>query len=271
MSAFIYLSELDDRVQDAESITFSHTTLGAIGSDPEYPLTNLQTTDISELWRSEALGGSSPISIAYYLHVDLGTSGAQWDLVTLINHDFDEFDTLVALYSGATNVLGSMTFHGYFTWREFDMYMRLATPVTHRHLRVMFGAFGGWVASMGRLMVGLSVVSPIPPKYGWSISPNTKAIDLRSAFNVKHIDVFCQYHEFNFPFIVSANSAANSFMAFLKSLLGMKYWFFLIPDSTEYEGYVVRQMSQPRRIRGYYNEFDDVRAEEESRGVRIGS
>ena len=68
-----------------------------------------------------------------------------------------------------------------------------------------------------------------------------------------------------------ANAAAATFFAFLKSLQGMRYWFFLIPDSTEYDGYVVRQMSQPRRIRDYYNEFDDVVVEEESRGVRIGA
>jgi hypothetical protein len=278
LSAFIWLSERDDLAVNA-SISLTQTDGTPVASNSAFPITNLQTSDITELWKSSTLTGNISLGLpvlSYLLNIDLGASlspptAQTWDEVVLINHDFARTTTLFHLYSGTTPVLGSMTDRGVFTWREFDMYIKLAVPSSHRFLKIWFGSSITWTASMGRIMVALSNFSLAKPKLGWSISMVTKQTDNRSAFNVKHVDTFCQYRQFSFTFIPTVKSPSEHFMEFLIALQGMRYWFFLIPDSTEYHGYVVRQMSQPRRIRDFYEQIDEVQCEEESRGVRISA
>lgn len=261
MSAFVYLADQDDifRTLDMDvDVGFSPGFSGT-GFEPA----NLQTSDITKLWRSSPMAGDPG---GYIISIDLGV-GVTWDFVAWINHDFPESAT-VELKSGTT---GSVLDHtDEIPWREFDMYFRAAAPRTDRYIQIRLQNDDDFQVSAGRLLVGLATVSAVPPTYGWSIAPVTKAADNRSAFNVKNVDVFCQYHQLRFPFMNKiGNAAAVTFITFLKSLQGMKNWFFLIPDSTEYDGYAVRLMSQPRRIRSQRNDFDDVFVEEESRGVRI--
>ena len=262
MSAFIYLTDQADLFRSLDPATQIGNAIGFAGDG--FETENLQTSDITELWMSPAATPGDP---SYYeLAIDLGASPVSWDFVAWINHDFPSTGAY-RVRSGAT---GAYELHtDAFTWREHDMYFRATTPRSDRHISLGIQISTDFQISAGRVLVGLSTVATVPPKYGWDISFKSKASDNRSAFNVKHIDVYCEYHQFNFPFIQTANAAAVTFWTFLKSLQGMKNWFFLVPDSTEYDGYVVRQMSQPTRTRDYYNKFEDVICEEESRGVRI--
>ena len=264
MSAFIYLKDSSDifRTLDASLPTSADVT-NPIGEASGFPFDNLQSSDITELWMSPPATPGDPS--AYELNIDLG-AGVSWDFVAWINHDFPSTG-VYGFKSGPTAPASALT--DAFTWREHDMYFRTTSTRTHRYLQLTIQISTDFQISAGRLLIGLSTVATVPPKYGWDISFKSKASDNRSAFNVKHIDVYCEYHQFSFPFIQTANAAAVTFWTFLKSLQGMKNWFFLVPDSTEYDGYVVRQMSQPTRTRDYYNRFEDVICEEESRGVRI--
>lgn len=272
-TTFVYLSETADQADDSTITLTESDGTTPVASDVAFPLTNLKTSDITELWQSTNMdgheSGGNPV-LAQRLNIDRGVT-TNWDLVCLVNHNFAQTVTRFALYSGTTNVLGSMTSRGDFTWRSGDMYIRLSTPTTHRYLVIQFANIAVWTPSMGRLLIGSSTVSALQLKYGWTISPETKQSVNISAFNVKHVDTFCQYKQLSLPVVIGSKASAATLMTFLESLQGMRYWFFLIPWIDEYDGYVVRQMSKPVRTRDFNEEINTVEVEEESRGVRIGA
>lgn len=259
MSAFIYLADLADLFRDPATLYGNALSV----SSSVFAFDNLRTSDITKLWQSAEANGDPGY---YEITIDLGSS-RPWDFVAWINHDFPSTGAY-RVKSGTTS--GVLDYSSAITWREHDMYHRTPATRTDRYLSLGIQNDNDFQISAGRLLIGLSTVSPVPPTYGWDIRPITKHSDNRSSFNVPNVDVFARYKGLRFPFMSQiGNTAAATFIDFLAELQGPKHWFFLIPDSTEYDGYAVNLVSQPRRIRGRRNDFDDVEVEECARGVRI--
>lgn len=259
--AFVYLSELDDLFQDA--------TIGTTaGSSTGFPFANSQTSDIAELWISAPVTGGSGTTVIH--NIDLGSS-LPWSEVAILNHTYPQTAT-ITVKSGPTAGVGANS--DTMTWRQFNMYFLAATPRTHRYLQITVNDTANpYTLSHGRILVGPATYPPMPPRFGddigWTQELVTKSNDLRSNLNAKNIDTLCQYARLTFTFGAMTNAHGEAFYNFLATLKGNRYWFFLIPITSEYHGYVVRLMSVPLRVRNFHNSFPVIELEEESRGVQV--
>ncbi len=160
------------------------------------------------------------------------------------------------------------------TWREFDMYFRTASTRTDRYIRITFHdtvtASHSW--SAGRVMIGLSSSLTRTFNYGWRRRRCQVNRSKRSDLGARTVNMLYQYFQFVFSFTQMTAAEALVLTNFTDSLVGDGSYLFLIPDTSDYNGYIVRlDTPSVEETFDFYRGVGELVFTEESRGTRIGA
>lgn len=265
MSYFTYLRESDDLVRNLNP----ETNLGAnySGTGVDFGLVNIQQSDISKPYISQSSPATAYDNIVSF---DFGAA-TPWDEVVIINHNFDP-SIVVTVKSGTTGAVLDHT--DVMTYRAGDMYFRAATPRTDRYLTIEIADSILTIHSysIGRVMIGLARSPDKDYNYGWRRRRVAVNRTKMSELGARSVTTLYKRFEFVLPFSQMSEAQVDEITTFTDSLDGDAVYFFLVPNTTKYDGYVLRMTSTTvEEINDFHWALSDLVFAEESRGTRIGA
>lgn len=259
MSFFTFLTDPAD--------LFPECVLGvSYGSvTDDFPYTNLQTSDISQLYITTAITGGFDLLI----EIDLVTT-PPWNQVVIINHDIDP-SAVVTVRSGPDSSLAGHT--DVMPYRQFDMFFRTASTRTDRYVEIHIHdtISAAHSVAIGRIMVGLATTLTSNFSYDWRRRRKKINRSKRSDLNARSVDRIVRYLEFVLTFEEMTDAQLLSLTTFTDSLEGDAIWFFLILDPSLPDGYVVTLSTEVEETINRRHTVQELVFSEESRGLRIGA
>lgn len=264
MSYFSYLRESDDLVRNLDISTGFGANYGS--SVPGFPATNLMVSDIAQLYVGQAPDATGYADVWSF---DLGGS-VPWNQICIINHDFDP-SVVVTVKSGTTGA--AIDHSDTMTFRQFNQYFRTATR-TDRYieLRINDSILTVHRYSVGRLMIGVAQSPLRDPSYIWRRRRVAVNRSTKSELGARRVKALYKQFEFTFTFAVMSVAELNDLTAFTDSINGDAEYLFFIPDTSVYDGYLVRMTSTTNEETiGVRADLSDVILTEEMRGTRIGA
>lgn len=233
----------------------------------DFPFTNLLAVDANNSLRIDILAETDDGEDTLDLLIDRNDS-SDWDLLAVINHNVRSTATISA-ESGTTSATSDLAYP--MEWRKNDLYLLLPVPATHRYVRLLIDDTGNpdGHLSFGAMPIGLSTELSTNFKYGWRRLRQKTINVIRTGLNVKHRNPIEEHKVLTFDFDGMSDAQLTTFTTFTDSLAGCVRWFFLIPDSSKYDGYAVSLMTDVEEVMNFYGAVGGVVCEEEGRGIKM--
>ncbi len=266
MSFFTYLIETEDLVPTLTTANLPGTATLTANYGPvsdDYPLENIQTSDISTLYKTGEIANYTNL-----INIDLGAS-LPWNFVALINHNFDP--SIQITVRGSNNPFFAFSFSQTMTFKQFDMFMLSSTMRTERYVQILIidSIATPHSYSFGRLMVGPATTLSSNFSYDWRRRRKVLNRSKRSDVNSRMVNHINRYKELVFSFSEMTDAQLNALTSFTDALYGDFFWCFLVPNPDVNEGYVMTLSNDAEESINRRSRVGDLGFSEESRGVRI--
>lgn len=240
------------------------STVAATDTNASYPIANIYHPRLSKVWRSN--GDLTDVDIT----IDLGVA-RNVNLVGLANHNFSSGVSL-AIAAGTTS--GVSDFSDTITYREGSAYKILSSTQNYRYWRIRINdsANADGFLEAGYLLLGLTVT----PNKGLSFDPGiglghrARVNSVQSEFGSYYVDFLNEIKTVSLRFASLNASDRLGILDFLLPLREETNTLFLIPDSTLYDGWYVRQTGTPQEQRNsIVADFSMLTFQEEGSGKRM--
>jgi hypothetical protein len=205
-------------------------TISVTNEDSTYMKENLQSEPVSEPYRSTT---DSDIDI----DIDLG-SAKSLDFAALVNHNITSSAT-VTLYAGTSS--SPSTNANVFTWKKFDMFRYLSSPLNFRYwrIRVQDSTNPDTYISVGRALLGATSVFT---KNYRRLTRSPIYINARYASDMLSPSVvaLARVYSLGFEWSVLTKAQADEITGAVDALSGDASPVFVVPDTDVNEGYYGR-------------------------------
>lgn len=249
--SFSYLRNSDNKIT-AASVTANSTAAG-------YSADNTLVLPLSKVHRSTGMASE-------YLEFDLG-SAQSITFVAILNHNLSS-SAVITVKGGAS--ANPSTFTQVMTWREFDAYATFSSQ-SYRYWRITFADSNtdGFI-QVGYVMIGTHTTPSIHFRYGWHLESQFNNRRLESDYFVPNIEEVSRRVKLSMTFWPLEASGSDIVRKTLYESLKMDLTpFFIIPDTTVYDGWFVRFSRTIDMKVDIYRQID-IALCEDGRGNRLG-